>query len=57
MVAVLDPVALAVVTDERGADLIAVAERADGVLVALATGLPVDLVTLVAVVGLPERAA
>lgn len=45
---------VAVVTVEGGAVLVPVVERADGVLVERASGLPVELLDVVVVLGLPE---
>lgn len=50
----LEPVAL--VTADDGARLVEV-DEVDGVIVERASGVPVDLVSLVVVVGLPELAA
>lgn len=45
--------ALALVTVDGGLDLVVVVERADGVLVELVSGAVLDLVSVVAVDGLP----
>jgi hypothetical protein len=45
---------VAVVTVDGGAVLVPVVERVDGVLVERASGLPVELLDVVVVLGLPE---